>query len=269
MAALLDTMSSGEDFVSKFRGMLYGPSGVGKTVLGMQLAKKLLSGSGKVLFIDTAQGFATLQLNDKWRHLITNTTRMQYKNLDQLKAVAKAIQNGAPNFTDYEVIVLDEGSSVAEQDLIQVSKYRTAQDPDRKEENENTWPDRNIMYNRYRDMYYTLSACDVHIITLSHEVKDDKLNLTRPSFGPKLYASIVEKMHVVGRVIASESNGQYKRTVQVKPTRTIVAKTRLDDLNGLDTEISFDDLIDAVSRFNRGGSATVDDSFATVGITVN
>ena len=248
-------MHAGEDFKSQFRGMVYGASGVGKTVLAMQMAQKLVPRGCKILFIDSAQGFATLQINQKWRDLTTNSIRMQYKNLDQLKAVAQALKEKAAPFDNIRVVILDEGSSIAEQDLIAVSKYRTAKDSERDEPNENQWSDRNIMYNRYTDFYYELSAAPVHIITIAHETKDEKGTIkTRPSFGPKLYGKVTEKMHLVGRVVATETNGDYKRTVQVKPTRTIEAKTRIDSLNNLDTEVSFQKILEAIEVF-KGGEA--------------
>lgn len=250
-AALLGSIVS-VDQAPKFRGLLYGDSGVGKTVLAMQMAQKLISGAGKILFIDSAEGYATLQVNDRWRPLTTNCDRMQYKGVAQLSALAEAIKEKHPSFTDYKVIILDQSSSMSDQDLVTVSRARTIADPLRDEPNENTWPDRNISYNRFREAINNLSV-GIHTIHLAHtgSQKDKATNIefTKPSYGPSLYESICDPMHLVGYVTANIVDGTYLRQVQVSPTRTVVAKTRID---GLKPKLSFEEVIEAVSRFATG-----------------
>lgn len=257
---LLGTMSDMDEATPYVRAMFYGDSGTGKTVLAMQTAQRLLSGTGKILFVDSSQGFATLAVNERWRPLTANATRMRYQGISQLSTLAQAIKaevvgslGGKPfNFGNVKVIILDESTDMSYQDLVFVSRYRTEKDKDRDEPNENTWPDRNISYNRYREVIVELNALNVHIIHTGHvDQKKDRTNIeiTRPSFGPKLYESLIQPMHMVGFVSSSEEVGKYIRRVRVQPTRTIIAKSRIDGLSG---QVSFKDITEALGKFSEG-----------------
>ena len=88
----------------------------------------------------------------------------------------------------------------------------------------------------------TFKAVDgLHIVMVAHDQqrgKEPKI-VTSPSLPPKLMKGINEKVHIVGLVEAAISKDGYLRTVQVNPSKQVVAKTRI---GGLPVKIDFKDL---------------------------
>jgi DNA polymerase III delta prime subunit len=128
---LFDLMTDMSDTHPLLRAMLYGDSGVGKTVLAAQIAHKL---GGRWLYVDYAQGFTTLTINPRWKYLTENMKRMQYQGMSQFEPLRDAINSDDPRF-QFNGIILDESSSMADQNLLTVVKGRASKEPT-KDENE-------------------------------------------------------------------------------------------------------------------------------------
>lgn len=257
LQGLLDSMNDPEDDVVKILCMLYGESGVGKTVLAMQIAQAVCPPGKQVLHIDFARGFDVLR-NPRWQHLAKNARRMQYRGLSQIEALAAALTAANPPepFDKVGVVILDESSSMADNDLLTVVKARASKDPT-KDPDEPKQPDMNATTQRVKRAMSALHAAPVHVIHLAHIRKDkDNLNIevVGPSYMPKLSSKLREEMLVVGNVQAdivevSDGPNEYRRFVQIQPSRRVIAKCRID---GMPERPSFDEFITGVSQFTQG-----------------
>jgi len=250
---LLDTMSDMEDASSVALLMLYGDSGVGKTVLGMQLAQTL--SKKKILYVDYAQGFTTLSINPKWKPLTKNVTRMQYKGLGQLDALADALLQGAEGFTDFDTLVLDESSSFLDAEVTRnfLAKTTSVKGRDFTDSEEST------IYGasgrRFSSTMSKLHMTGCHVIHLAHKRtdKENSIVVTCPKYSGAPRSKLAQSLHLMGYVTSEikslDGEDRLLRTVQVQPTAAISAKTRID---GLPVKVSFDDLLKAVSEFSNG-----------------
>jgi len=242
----------------RFYGCLYGDLGAGKTVLTAMIAHKL---GGKWLYIDTAEEFTTLRINDRWRPLVTNMTRMTYDGLSQFEAIAEAIKGREPGF-DFDGIIIDKSSQVSDRDLIRVTRTKqnlkslVENDPDLPE-----WPHRNVAAVRFRDALDNLRKTRCHIIHVAGERYDkDKTNIEKvgPLFPRSIYNAIADPMQIVGHVVADivpkQDQENYIRYVQIQPSIQVVAKSKIDKLG---IKISFDDLVEGIGAFARGERSLV------------
>jgi hypothetical protein len=266
--ALYELMAPMDESHPRFLGCFYGELGTGKTVLAAMAANAL---GGKWLYIDTAEEFTTLAVNEQWRPLIKNMTRMRYAGLSQFDALCTAIKEGTPGF-QYDGIIIDKSSQIAERDLITVTRTKkgigTINDPDLPE-----WPHRNVAAYRFRDALNKIISTRCHIIHVAG-VRYDKnkmnIEMTGPGFSRSIYNAIADPMQIVGLVTADvvPNKGQedYIRRVQVQPTATVVAKSRI---NGLGLSLTFEQLIEGISAFARGERSLVDASLAAIEVSTS
>lgn len=247
---LLDSMTNMVDVKPLARIMLYGNPGAGKTVLGMKMAQSLRK-DGQILYIDTAQGFTTLAMNERWQYLTENTKRLPFDGVRQLNVLAEAI-NSDERFNNFTVIVIDETNTVAERDLALVARLRVKEKKS-SDPNEVSWPDRNISYNRVKEMITNLQDLNIHIIHLAHaRIDKDSVNIeiTQPSFGPSQVSPILAPLQLVGFVHTIEEKGkQLEYRIQCRESRQIIAKTQFDQLGKYAT---YDEVIEAVAAFSDG-----------------
>lgn len=230
--------------------MIYGDSGVGKTVGAVQMAQDITGEYGRIMYIDTAQGWVSL-LNHP--ELKARIDRMRYVNLNQLDALGEAIRNGEGGFGQYKTIVFDEASSAADTTLDDVLKYRSSLDRS-KDPDTPTQPDYNTATNRIRKSFFDLLTIpNTNVIFVAHARKDKDnrmVEVTSPSFLPKLSGKIRQPLHLVAHLSGNEVNEkEYRRIYQVHPTRTIQAKTRI---GGLEPQVSYEELIDKIKGWMGG-----------------
>jgi len=214
--------------------MIYGDSGVGKTVAAMSIAQQVTPPTKSIIFIDSAEGWVSL---DNHKNLKVRTNYIPWtkiENLEALEALAIAIGEGIHPWSTVGTIVLDESSSLANDDLDRVvfdrSKSTTGKDPDTPMQ-----PDYNTTTNRVRKFYGDLiKVSELNVILTAH-LRSDKDNMQRekisPSFLPKLSAHLRGMLHLVAYMTAEQMKGEagdkYIRQFQCHPTSRIVAKTRI------------------------------------------
>lgn len=228
-----------------FKGLLYGASGVGKTVGSMQIAQTITGDYGRILYLDTAEGWVSLQNHPELKE---RTDRMQYVNLNQIEALCMAMREKLAEFSQIKTVIWDEVSSAADTALDEVVKYRAnldrSKDPDTP-----TMPDFNTTTSRVRKGVFdllTVPGLNVILVSHSRQDKDNRgVEVTRPSFLPKLGQKIKQPLHLMAHMSGNEVDEKtYRRIYQVHPTRTIDAKTRV---GGLKPQVEYPELIEKIT----------------------
>lgn len=245
------------------RVMLYGPPGGGKTILSMALAQQLLSSTGRILYIDSADGWVSLA-DPEWEFLRENTDRFQFQSASDLAAAADAIAKRVKGFEHHEVVVVDEMSSMAEQILDQVMRERLGTKPGEIPEGTPDWTDYRPMGEIVRKSVEKFMQAGVHVILVAHsQDKTDarKVTKTMPSISPKLNEQIQKLMHVTGFVSAeikgTPADPQYIRTVQAQPSGLISAKTRIGSLR-TKVKLSFGEFLAGIVAWGASGEMATD-----------
>lgn len=259
--ALLGTMEDMESLSPNVKGCFYGPSGVGKTVATMQLAQAITDPGREIAFVDAVEGWVSLKNHPG---LTARTKRFKYAGLSQLEALVDAIESGVEPFNKIQTVVIDEFSTVARLDVDTVQKKRALANPGGKDIDKTTLPDMGVSTDRMRRVTTKLLQHDFNFLFVSH-VRIDKDDATgvmhrSPDFMPKFSKSLKENLHLLGYFQNTESTGtdgevEYNRYVQVHPTRTIDAKSRI---GGLSVHVDIPTLISAIVEWKQGNRATED-----------
>lgn len=223
-----------QEIKKNFFGLIYGALGVGKSVLITGIAQ-VLKGDGEILYLDSAQGAAVL---DNHKKLKKDVNWISVTDPRDLMTIASGLKTRKGELANVKVVLLDEVDSWFEKILHAYvrDKYGIPSDqdlPDIEGKDYNT--PTAIMINIVNTF---LSVDDLHVIMVAHEQergKEPKI-FTAPSLPPKLMRGINEKVHLVARLEAVITKDGYNRTLQVNPTKQIVAKTRI---GGLDVKVPF------------------------------
>jgi hypothetical protein len=252
LAALLETITPLQETEAYAKVLIYGESGTGKTVLACDFGEK-------VILVDSANGWVSLKNHE---NVMSKVRRIQYQGLSQIDALSDAIIEGK---LECDTLVLDEASSMAMQDLDTVLKARSAKDAN-KDPSVPTQPD---FFSNTERVRRTLSRamrlpCNVVLTAHVREDRDERTGkvFTRPAFTPKMRQTIVQECHMVGYLTANEitkdeDETEYRRRLQVQPTASITAKTRI---GGLPTVIDAPNLNSIFAEWQKGivASASVE-----------
>jgi hypothetical protein len=260
LAKLEESLDDLTEKLSSFKGMIYGESGVGKTVLAMQIARYLIKPGQTVLYIDSSQGWVVIKNHP---NLLPNTKRLVITNVDMLEDVARAIKDKMGSFASIGAVVVDEHSSYAEADLLALTESRAAiekgKDPDAP-----SWPDMNASSNRMKKATAPLLKLeDTHVILVAHERVDKDnvgVTVTSPMYLPKYGAHLRGLLHLVGHMTADEKSAPegkviYTRRIQVNPTRKVIAKTRIGGFESV--EVTAKQLVVGIKEWLGGKRETV------------
>lgn len=222
--AFLDTLVPLERETPYAKVLVYGDSGVGKTVLAATLGKR-------ILLVDAVDGWVSLRNHPD---LLSSITRVKYEGLSQLDTLVDMFMDGQ---LDFDTIVLDEASAIATFDLDTVLKARAAKDIS-KDPNVPTQPDFFANTERCRRTFTRLFKLPVNVVMVAHvrEDKDERTGIVtrRPQFTPKLRTTIEQSCHLVGYLVANEvkdgDGTKYVRRLQTMPSKGITAKSRIGGL---------------------------------------
>lgn len=235
------------------KACIYGESGFGKTVETMMIAQAITPPEKTIEYIDFLEGWVAL-LNHPG--LTRRTNRQMYQGLSQIEFLAKAIKLGIEPFDKVGTVVLDEFSGMGKTDLDIVLKTRASKDAS-KDPNVPTQPDFYANTERMRRALTELLQADINVLTVAH-IREDKLSnglvVTRPAFMPAFSDIFRQTMHLVAHLTAQEFTAEdgtqdYKRALQVHPTRTVSAKTRI---GGLPVSVTGEQLRSAIVEWMRG-----------------
>jgi hypothetical protein len=217
--------------------MIYGDPGVGKTVLAVGLARKIVEPGQKVVFLDSNKGIVSL---DNHPGLKKDLIHFKYGQYQDLPTLAQAIRDGKAPFDNVGAIVIDELSSIAESVLDTLLRERLGTPVGEIPEVVPDWTDYRPMGELIKKALFDLEDIDgLHVIVVAHaEQKADhrKVVITRPAFSPKLRGGIEKIMQVTGYVTAETKKeigsdaATYVREIQVHPTKLVEAKCRVGGL---------------------------------------
>ena len=200
-----------EDSSKFLRLLIYGDFGLGKSTWAAKSGKN-------TLFIDTSSGFVVLKDYD-------NVDVLEYKGLSQLEVVAQAIKENTPGW-NYEVVVIDEISTIYQMDLELVTAANTKGDI--RDDSIPEMRDYLSTQNRLMKSLRPLLDAPVHLIMLCHERRTvDKTTgvaMIESDLAPRLSKEVNRGLHVLGRLSISK---QGEREMVVNPARNVQAKNRL------------------------------------------
>lgn len=262
LAALEEQMQDLEGKNSSLKAIIYGRSGVGKTVAATQMAQMLTPADKIILYIDTAEGWTSLQ---NFPALKNRIKRLTDSRVSTLELVVQGIANRIGQFANVGAVIIDEHTSVFDNDLHALTRMRASTIKD-KDPDTPAWPDRNTAKNRAVNLMAQLVRMeDVHLFLLGHE-RTDNDSIGRPVSAPAYTPAAVDGLsglsHVTARMSADEvpnPNGSgeasYERTLQVHPTSTVIAKTRV---GGLPVRVTTKQLIEATQEWLKGDRDTVE-----------
>lgn len=211
-----------------FFALLYGGFGTGKTTLVAGIAQKL-RGNGRILYLDSAENFASLE---NIPSLMRNMDRIQVKDPKDLMSIAAELKKRKAPFDSHTVLLLDEVDAWFEVILHSYVREVTGTLP-----SEDLPEIEGKMYaaptQAFLNVINAFKGIDnLHIVMVAHDQqrgKEPKI-FTAPSLPPKLMKGLNEKVHVVGLVEAAIGRDGYVRTLQVNPSKQVVAKTRIGNL---------------------------------------
>mgnify|MGYP001026586766 CR=1 FL=1 len=257
MTALGASADEDLEFTKKnLKAMLYGRSGKGKTVLATALAQTITPSEQTICYVDSFEGWVSL---DNHEGLKDRVRRFRYGGFSQLEMLADAIRQGLVdeknkiNYGQFGTIILDEFSTMVDQDLALITRHRASQDGE-KDPDTPTWPDQNTSIRRTNNVLAPLLKLNLNVILVAH-YREDKINnlvTLSPAFLPKAQPKIKEPLHLVAYVDATAVQGsqeaQYVRSVQVHPTAAVDAKCRLPISQ---IRIAPEDLVQIADAFTR------------------
>jgi ribosomal protein S17 len=225
-------------------GIIYGDNGGGKTICAIKLAKGILEANRRspddyILFIDAVNAWRSLKNHPD---LQGDVKRVRYEGksqLDLLNTVLEAVEAGAnlPKIAAIRVIILDEMSSMTDHDGDIVLAAGAKADPN-KDPDVLTQPDMGKTNQRMRRTITTLLKRDVSVIMVCHQRQDEDkavgYKVTRPRFMPMFNNTVREGLdfvaHMTAEPLKTGDTVTYSRRLQLNPTKTVNAKTRIGGL---------------------------------------
>lgn len=234
---IMESMAAPDN--KQFKAMLYSPFGTGKTTLGLQILDKIVPDDKIILHVDTSDNKDVIP-DAGISHPVQP---VRFTTIEDLRLVTEAMIEGQDPWSRVGGILMDEASTMVEEDLDRVYESRKAHiesgkirmpadgvplTPD--------WADYRPALTRFRSMLANLyDIPNMHIILIAHE--DTKMNGTnlleiRPNMPPKTLQALARPLHLLGRVSATVGQdfkgvAEYQRDIQIHPVKKVVAKSKI------------------------------------------
>lgn len=266
LSSIQDLENDEGDIKKDFFGIFFGGIGVGKTTLVAGLAQRL-KGDGKILYLDSANGWVTLS-GDQKRGFRKGMDRYRIKEPSDLAVIANALAERKKGFRDYTVLIVDELSSIASRILSMALADRLGIG---EEDIPSEAPEQRDYLNAQTAVTVLVKKLveleGLHVILTAHDKdKTDRASgaiiSTGADFQPGIMKSLAKDLHIVGQVTAKvgrkagSPEPKYTREVQVLPTSRVSAKTRVP---GFALKNSFSDTIRLISDWIENGEEAGDE----------
>lgn len=239
---LLARVTTVEERDSYLKILVYGPPGVGKTVFAAT--------SPSPLIVDIEKGAHSINNHPDIRGA---AKVLPFKSIKQLEILIEAFKDDAPQLAEFKTIVIDSFSELQKRDLDEVVTEQARIDPSRNKYLP-TGPDYNMNTEHMRQIASNLRDLDRHIIVTCavKEEKDEGTGrlLVRPNLTPKLSGTLAGIFDVVAYMSVRNEGDITVRTLQVHPSNTVTAKTRLGGLPTAIENPTFNDLLSAFVKEN-------------------
>ncbi len=234
--------------------MIYSEFGMGKTTTAMGIAQQL-RGDKHILFCDSSDGWTSLE---EFPVLMEGADRLQVKDPADLAVIAEGFKKGQLQKT-YSVVVIDEASSIFYQIIEDYSRelFGLSEDDMLKPiEGRDYAPPTSAFISILKKIH---EADDVHLIITAHsrDVTEDGRKEMRPSFSPTAYREVMRRVQVCAALsvktkpVPGTKNRVTERTLQLRPTANVAAKTRIP---GSPTTVEVGEFLGLVSEWLDSGS---------------
>lgn len=234
-AEILSRMNLLETIQLKFKGVIFGGPGTGKTVGAIKAAKALVQPEAPiVLYIDTGENWASM-LNHP--ELMKNVMRYQFSSWDDNVQLMRWIHSGEAPFDKVGAIVFDEYNTMCEYDLAWITTQRSeAAMKDEKKYRDPYFPQRPdylAMMHRSNIMLDALIKIDKHLIFISHSAVDKETGWLEPDLSPATRKGLMRRFHLVAYAYMdgkAKGADRYKYRITPLEQQRISAKGRIGRL---------------------------------------
>lgn len=227
LAHLEASMKEMDEIPGGLQAIIYGESGIGKTVAAMRMAVYLTPPEKTIVYIDSAQGYKVRRNHPDI--LARKMQRISYTTLTDLMGLCGIIEKQAEPLENVGAVIFDESTSMAADDLQVVVKNRAKFKTGDLEAV--ATPDYGVAQNRFMGLINRYSRLDgIHCIHIGHVRSDtlpSGLPQFSPSYTPKLGAVLRQPMDLVTYMTMNEKN---ERMFRNWPAKGIIAKSRVKGL---------------------------------------
>lgn len=206
------TVSESEPYI---RALIYGSPGTGKTVFAAKFPNAVI--------LDVENGTNSLRNHSEFE----NIKVIPIRSFDQMEKIFWEFQAGEG--AQFDTIVIDSISELQQKQLsemIQKDKSRDSKVPTLLDYKANTAVMQRMVI-AFRDL-------PKNLVITAHQTFDKDDNdgrmYIRPDVTPRLSQTIVGLLDVIGWMHMGEGEKEGKRYLQIRPSRKVVAKTRVGGL---------------------------------------
>lgn len=215
---LLSRISPVEDIPRKYKIVLFGPPGVGKTVLSAEIG-------GKSFMLASEPGFTVLT-KPEHKHLESQVEKAPFTSLQGMNGYTELISDGTIPVDTY---ILDNFSGIQDKVLATNHKNPKVQSLARAHPDLSTLQDYQIVAHQMREPIISLLEMEANVIMVCHARFPTpeliaKGETTRPDLTKKVFDLVNEKADVVAYMY---KDSKKRRLIQTISDSNITAKSRI------------------------------------------